>query len=165
MIQKNMKPRKTKIEPRHPFRFLNRRTTLHILTNQTFHISTFVKKKQSTSAMMKVLLPFALFFLTSVKGNLRGDLSHDDNRDLKKCKRSKFVSLLLFVAALFRWLERQRKGSHMFTIFTFRSRCYRLQPSAGFDATYTSKNRTDHDASYASGTSTYACVLCSTHGD
>jgi hypothetical protein len=123
--------------------------------------------------MMKLLLPFALFFLTSVNGNLRGDLSHDDNRDLsaKKCKSSKFVSFLLFVAALFRWrLERQGKGSHIFTIFSTLPLGCRLRSSssnAGSDATYTSSNSSNNDASYSSGTGTvtYACVPCSTHGN
>jgi hypothetical protein len=63
-------------------------------------------------AMMKLLLPLALFFLTSVEGNLRGDLSHDDQRGLKKCKGgSKFISLILVVAAAA--LKRERKGSHL----------------------------------------------------
>jgi hypothetical protein len=42
--------------------------------------------------MMKLLLPFTLFFLTSIEGKLRGDLSLDERRDLKKCMGSKFVS-------------------------------------------------------------------------
>jgi hypothetical protein len=48
-----------------------------------------VKNIIPTSAMMKLLLAFALFFLTFVEGNLRGDRFHHDERDLKKSSKSK----------------------------------------------------------------------------
>jgi hypothetical protein len=47
--------------------------------------------------MMKLLLPFALFFLTFVEGNLRGDLFHDDERGLKQCAGPSEFCIVLFV--------------------------------------------------------------------
>jgi hypothetical protein len=57
-------------------------------------------------AMMKLVLPFALFFVIAVEGSLRGDLFHDDKRrrHLKmNCNMmSKFDSWSLLLSMPFR---------------------------------------------------------------
>jgi hypothetical protein len=43
---------------------------------------------------MKLLLPFALFFVIAAEGHLRGDHTtsrHDGDRTLKKCKKGAFT--------------------------------------------------------------------------
>jgi hypothetical protein len=74
--------------------------------HHNLHISAkyFYEEDLQSQAMMKLLLPFALFFVMAVEGNLRGDLSHDDKRRrlMGSCMMSKFDSWSLLLSIPFR---------------------------------------------------------------